>query len=79
MMCLLSTVVANQRLAEENKKLGERISKLTNDPSEEVERQMVEYNVAVEQAKTRVAMMATSESRKFYAATNGEFYSHRET
>ena len=63
-------VVASQRQTEENKKLRQKILKLTSDHSEEVERQMMEYDVAVEQAKTRVAMMATSESRKFYDATN---------
>ena len=70
MTCLLSMVVANQRLIDENKSLEEIISQLTNDHSEEVERQMKEYDVAVEQAKTRVAMMATSKSRKLYDAIN---------
>ena len=63
-------IVANQQAREENKKLQEKISKLTSDHIEEVERQTKEYDVAVAQAKTRVAMMATSESRAFYDPTN---------
>ena len=63
-------VVASQRQTEENKKLRQKILKLTSDHSEEVERQMMEYGVAVKQATTNVAMMATSKSRKFCNATN---------
>ena len=69
-MCVLSAVVANQRLTEENKKLEEKISKLTNDHSEQVERLMKEHDVAVKQAQTRVAMLTTGESCEFYDATN---------
>ena len=72
-------VVDNQQLREENKKLEEKIGKLTSDHSDQVERQMKEFDVAVKQAKTRVAMMATSESRRFFYATNRHTFAPTET
>ena len=59
-------VVANQRLTEENKKLEEKISQLSDDLND-VEMQL---KGAAKQAETRVAMMATSKSREFFYATN---------